>query len=237
MNTHDDPMALDIHSLLELELQHTQKAEQHMDLTPPEPEPAASGPADPGHVNSPQNGPLQPPPRERAPWTHLSNDLRRHHPSHEASKGPAEYRASLEHDLPDVTGQGIHGYTTTPPSSGAPTQEREEEYAIDVTNMMAYVESVGDPKQDTIQSLLAYHSWRWGHQVTLDRPQSEPHQWSPGQTAKWDIVLQLSHEGFYILTHSRLPDAASTAQALPLAQPQEDDADAPPRRNVIGTPP
>ena len=88
-----------------------------MDLTPPELEPAASGPADP----SPHNAPPRPPPlRERAPWTHLSNAPRHHHPTHEASKGPAEYRASLEHDLPDVTGPGLHGYTTAPPPLKAP---------------------------------------------------------------------------------------------------------------------
>ena len=91
MNTHDVPMALDIDSLLELELQHTGDAEQHMDLTPPEPEPAAKDPAGPGHADSPKNAPPQPLPRKRAPWTHLSNALRRHHPIHEASKGPAEY--------------------------------------------------------------------------------------------------------------------------------------------------
>ena len=116
VNTHDDPMALDIDSLLELELQHMEDTEHHMDLTPPELEPAASGPTDP----SPHNAPPRPPPRERAPWTHLSNALRRHHPTHEASNGPAEYRASLEHDLPDVTGPGLHGYTTPPPPLQAP---------------------------------------------------------------------------------------------------------------------
>ena len=171
--------------------------------------------------------PRAPPPRERAPWTHLSNALRRHHPTHEASNGPAEYRASLEHDLPDVTGPGLHGYATAPPPPGTPTQEWEDEYAVDVTDMTAYVESVEDPEQDTVLSLLAYHSWRWGHQVTLHRPQDGPHQWSPEQTAKWDIVLQLTPEGFYILTHSGVPDATPNAQALPLAQPQEDDADTP----------
>ena len=34
VNTHDDPMALDIDSLLELELQHTEDTEQQVDLTP-----------------------------------------------------------------------------------------------------------------------------------------------------------------------------------------------------------
>ena len=116
VNTHDDPMALDIDSLLELELQHTEDAEHHMDLTPPELEPTASSPADP----NPQNAPPRPPPHERAPWTHLSNALRRHHPTHEASNGPAEYRASLEHDLPDVTGPGLQGYITPPPPLQAP---------------------------------------------------------------------------------------------------------------------
>ena len=221
-------MALDINSLLELELQHTEDTEQHRDLTPPGPEPAASDPADPGHADSPQSAPPQPLPRKRAPWTHLCNALRRHHPTHEAEKGPAEYQASLERDLPDDTGQGIDGYTSSPPSPGAPTQEWEEEYAIDVTDMMAYVESLQEPEQDTILSLLAYHSWRLGHQVTLHRPQSEPHQWSPEQTAKLDIVLQLTREGFCIIAHSGLPDAAPNAQKLPLAQPQEDDVGAPP---------
>ena len=233
MNTHDDAMALDIDSLLVLEVQHTEDTEQHMDLTPPEPEPAASDPADPG----PHNAPPQPPPRERAPWTHLSNALRRHNPTQEAVKGPAEYQASLEHDLPDVTGPGLHGYTTTTPSPGAPTQEWEEEYAIHVTDMTAYVDSVEDLEQDTIVILLAYQSWRWGDQLTLYRPQSRPHWWSQAQTAKWDIVLQLTPEGFYILIHSRLPDTTPTAQALPLAQPQEDDADAPPPEECNWDPP
>ena len=152
-------MALDIDSLLELELQHTEDTEQHMDLTPPETEAATSDPADPGQPG-PQNAPPQPPTRDQAPWTHLFNALRPHHPTHEASKGPAEYRASLEHDLPDVTGPELHGYTTTPPTPGAPTREWEEEYAIDVTDITAYVESVEDPEQNTILSLLAYHSWR-----------------------------------------------------------------------------
>ena len=89
----------------------------------------------------------------------------------------------------------------------------------------------------TYLSLLAYHSWRWGHQVNFHRPQSEPHQWSPEQTAKWNIVLQLTHEGFYTVTHSRLLDAAPTARTLPLVQPQVDDADAPPLRNAKRTPP
>ena len=94
---------------------------------PPELEPAARDPGDPG----PHNAPPQPPPRERAPWKHFSNTLRRHHPTHEARKGPAEYHASLEHDLPDVTGPGLHGYTTAPPSPGTPKQEWEQEYAVD----------------------------------------------------------------------------------------------------------
>ena len=228
--------ALDIDSLLELELQHTEDTEQHMDLTPPDPEPATSDPVDPGHP-SPQNAPPRPPPRERAPWTHLSNALRCHHPTHEASKGPAEYRAPLERDLPDVTGPGLHGYPTTPPSPGAATQELEEEYAINITDMTAYVESVEDPEQDTILSLLAYHSWRWGHQVTLHRPHSGPHQWFPEQMAKWDIVLQLTPEGFYILRHSELPDTTPAAQALPLAKPKEDDGDAPPPEECNWDPP
>ena len=103
--------------------------------------------------------------------------------------------------------------------------------------MTAYVETVEDPEQDTVLSLLAYHRWRWGHQVTLHRPQDGPHQWSPEQTAKWDIVLQLTPEGFYILKHSGLPDATPNAQALPLAQPQEGDADAPPPEECNWDPP
>ena len=181
--------------------------------------------------------PRGPPPSERAPWTHLSNALRRHHPSHEASKSPAEYRASLKHDLPDVTGLGLQGYTTAPRSPGTPTQEWADEYAVDVTDMTTYVESVEDAEHDTILSLLAYHSWRWGQQVTLHRQQDGPHQRSPEQTAKWDIVLQLTPEGFYILTHSGLRDATPNAQALPLAQPQEDDADAPPPEECNWDPP
>ena len=231
------PMALDIDSLLELELQHTEDAEQHRDQTPPRPEPMANNPTDPDRADSPQSAPPRPPSRERAPWTHLCNALPRHHPTNETSKGPIEYRASLKRNLPDVTGQELRGYTTTPPSPGAPTQEREEDYAVDIRDMTAYVESVEDPEQDTILSLLAYHSWRWGHQVTLHRPQSEPHQWSPEQTAKWSIVLQLTPEGFYILTQSGLPDAAPTAQSLPLVQPQEDNVDAPPSAECDWDPP
>ena len=67
MNTHDDPMALDINRLLELELQHTEDVEQHRDLTLPGPEPAASNPADSHQADSPQSAPLQPLPREQAP--------------------------------------------------------------------------------------------------------------------------------------------------------------------------
>ena len=117
-------------------------------------------------------------------------------------------------DLPDITGQGLHGYTTNPPPGG-PTQEWGEEYAVDV-------ESMGDPEQDNILSLLAYHSSRWGHNVTVHRAQSEPHQWSPEQKTKWSIVLQLVPEGSYILTHIGYPDAAPNAQSPPLTQPQED---------------
>ena len=173
MNTHDDLMALDIDSLLELELQHTEGAEQHRDLTPLGPEPAAGSSPDPDRADSPQDTLSQQPPRVRAPGTHLSNALRRHHPTHEASKGPTEYWASLERDLPDVTGQGLHGYATTLSSPGAPAQEWEEVYAIDVTDMMAYVERVEKPEQDTILRFLAYQSWRWGHQVTHHGPQNE----------------------------------------------------------------
>ena len=117
-------MALDIDSLLELELQHTDDTEQHMDLTPPEPEPATSNPGTPGQPG-PQNAPPQPQACQRAPWTHLSNALRRHHPTHETSKGPVEYRASLEHDMSDVTGSGLHGYTTISPSGGPHTRMGE----------------------------------------------------------------------------------------------------------------
>ena len=224
VNAHDDPMALDIDSLLELELQHTEDTEHHMDLTPPELKPAASSPAGP----SPHNAPPPPPPASRRPGRTCPTPCGATTPPMKPATGPAEYRASLEHDLPDVTGPGLHGYTTAPPPPGTRTQEWEDKYAVDVTDMTAYVESVEDPEQDTVLSLLAYHSWRWGNQVTLHRPQDWPHQWSPEQTAKWDIVLQLTPEGFYILTHSGVPDATRNAQALPLAQPQEDDADAAP---------
>ena len=113
--THDDPMALDIHRLLELELQHTDDTEQHRDQTPPGPESVANDPADPNGADSPQSAPPRPPPRERLPSTHSLNTLWRHHPSYEASKAPAEYRASLECNLPNITEQGLHRYTTSPP--------------------------------------------------------------------------------------------------------------------------
>ena len=121
-----------------------------------------------------------------------------------------------------------------PPPLQAPPQKSERKGTPSTS--MVYVAGVEDLEQDTILSLLAYHSWRWGRQVSLHRPQSEPHQWSPEQTAKWDIVFQLSPEGFYILTHNGLTDAAPTAQTLPLAQPQEDDADQPPSEECSGDP-
>ena len=40
--------------------------------------------------------------------------------------------------------------------------------------MESYLDDLDDPGQDTILSLLAYHSWRWGQQVTLHTPHSEP---------------------------------------------------------------
>ena len=83
-----------------------------MDLTRRSSSPQQAAPRTPARIMPPRPPPL----RERAPWTHLSNALRRHHPTHEASNGPAEYRASLEHDLPDVTGPGLHRYTTVYPN-------------------------------------------------------------------------------------------------------------------------
>ena len=118
-HAHDDPMALDIDSLLELELQHTEDTEQHMDLTPPEPEPATSDSADPGQPG-PQNAPLRPPTRERAPWTHLSNALRRLHPTHEASKGPAEPGRLSSATCPTSRGRGSTGTPTPPHLRAAP---------------------------------------------------------------------------------------------------------------------
>ena len=76
-----------------------------------------------------------------------------------------------------------------------------------IMDMTAYMDNVEDPEQDTILSLVAYHSWRWGQQVTPHRPQSKPGHWSPEQNAKWGILLQLTSEGSYIFAHSRLPDA------------------------------
>ena len=111
-------MALDIDRLLELELQHTENREQRKILTPREPEPATSDPVDPGHPG-PQNAPPRPPPCERAPWTHLSNALRRDHPTHEASKGPAEYRAPSSATCPTSGGWGFTG-TPPPPHLQAP---------------------------------------------------------------------------------------------------------------------
>ena len=224
MNTHHDPMALEIDSLLDLELQHTKDTEQHTPAGTRAHGKQSRGPR-------PRRLPAECPPAAPTPRVVALDTLVQrpaaHRPTQEASKGPVECRTCLERNLPDVTGQGLHGCTTTPPSPGAPTQECEEEYAIDVTYMTACVESVEDPEQDTILSLLAYHSWGWGNHVTLHRPQSKLHQWTPEQTANSDIVLQLTPEGFHILTHSGLPDAAPTAQTLPLTVPQQDDADAP----------
>ena len=119
-------MVHNIDSLLERELQHTEEAERHGDQTRPEPAPLSNDPADPDHAGSQQSARPQPPARERAPWTHLSNALQRNDPPHEAGKGLNEYQASLERNLPDITGQGLHGYTATPPP-GTPTQEWEEQ--------------------------------------------------------------------------------------------------------------
>ena len=83
----------------------------------------ANAPADPDRADSRQSAPPRPPPRERVPSLHLSNALQRQHPTHKASKGLTEYSTSLERDLPDVTGQGLHGYTATTPSPGTPKQE------------------------------------------------------------------------------------------------------------------
>ena len=214
-------MALDIESLLELELQHTEDTEQNMDLTPPELEPAASNPAHP----SPHNAPPQPPPCDGHPGHTCPTPCGATTPHTKPARAPPSTGRPSSTACPTSWGRRSTCTPPAPPSPGAPTQEWEEEYAVEVTDMTAYVESVEDPQRDTILSLLAYHSWRWSHQVTLHGTQDGPHQWSPEQTAKWNIVLQLTPEGFYILTHRRLPDTTPTAQALPLAQPQEDNAD------------
>ena len=158
-------------------------------------------------------------------------------PPTKPAKGPPSTGRPSSTTCPTSRGRDSTGTPPPPPPPGTPTQEWEDEYAVDISDMTAYVESVEDPEQDTVLSLLAYHSWRWGHQVTLYPPQDGPHQWSPEQTAKWDIVLQLTPEGFYILTHSGLRDATPNAQALPLAQPLEDDADAPPPEECNWDPP
>ena len=220
-------MALDINSLLDLELGHMENAEQHRDLTP-------RTPATP----TPRKVPRRSAPREQAPCTHLSSALRRHHPTHEASKGPAEYRGTLERHLRYVSGQGLHGYSTNPSSPGAPTKEWEEDYAIDITDMTAYVESVEDPEKEKNISLFAYHSWRWGHQVTLHQPQSEPNLRSPEQTAKLDIVAHLIPEGFYIVTNTAdypTPHTLHRRRCWPSAM--RSTRTHPPRRNVIWTSP
>ena len=103
VTTHDVPMALDTDSLLELQLKHTEDYEQHRDRTPPGMDPTASDPADPNRANSPQSAPSQPLPRERAPWTHLSNALRppRSRPTHPQSQpGPCRVPDVLR-ALPD----------------------------------------------------------------------------------------------------------------------------------------
>ena len=102
-------MALDIDSLLELELQHTEDTEQHMDLTPTELEPAASDPADSGPHNAP---PTPPCPASGRPGHTCPTPYGATTPPTKPARAPAEYRASLEHDLPDVTGPGLHGPRT-----------------------------------------------------------------------------------------------------------------------------
>ena len=90
------------------------------------------------------------------------------------------------------------------PTRGTPTQEWEEEYAVNVNRMTAYVE---DPEQDSIPSLLAYNRWRLGHQITFHRQQGEPRHWSREQKAKWSIVLQLTPKA---PTSSRTADCLTT---------------------------
>ena len=108
------------------------------------------------------------------------------------------------------------------PPPGTPRKEWEEEYALHVMDMGAYMQNVEHPEQDTIVSLLAYHSWRWGHQVTRHRTHRAPDHWSPEKMANRSIVLHLTPEGSYILKHSGLPDAAPKTQPPPLAHPQKD---------------
>ena len=177
--SHDDPMALDIDSLL----QHTEDTDRHRDPTPPASEPIANDPADPYCAASLHSAPPRPPPHEQVPWTHLSNAMRRHHPTHKASKRPTEYWATVEHNLPDITGQGLNRYITVP-SLGTPTQEWEEESAVDVTDMTACMESVDALEQDSILSLLAYCSWRWGHQVTPQQARKRTPPMVPGAEGK-----------------------------------------------------
>ena len=109
-------MALDIDSLLELELQHTEDTEQHMILILPELEPAASDATDPG----PHNAPPQPPPRERAPWKLLSNALRRHNPTQEASKRPPSTGRPSKTACPMLQGRGSTGTPPPPPLQAHP---------------------------------------------------------------------------------------------------------------------
>ena len=226
-----DAMAGDINSALELDVKHTEDAEQHRDPTLPGLGPMANDPADPDRVDDPHSAPPVPPPPQQAPWSHLSNACSATTPLTNSARAPSSTGRPWGLTCLTSQGQGLQEYTTDP-APGAHTQEWEGEYAVDVSDMTTYVENVEDLGQDTILSLLVYHSWRSGpqltDQITLHRPQREPHQWAPEQTAKRSIILHLIPEGFYILKHSGLPNAAPYAQSPPLTQHQEDNTGASP---------
>ena len=116
VNTHDDPMALDIDSLLELELQHTEDTEHHMDLTPPELEPSASSPADP----SPHNAPPRPPPLARGrPGGTCPTPCGATTPPTKPAKGPLSTGRPSSTTCPTSRGRDSTG-TPPPPPLQAP---------------------------------------------------------------------------------------------------------------------
>ena len=68
-------------------------------------------------------------------------------------------------------------------------------------------------------------------------PSHPPQATEREHKVKWSIVLQLTPEVSYILTHSRLPDAVPNAQPPPLTLPEEDNPGALLPEDDDGNPP
>ena len=120
VNTHDDPMALDIDSLLELELQHTEDTEHHMDLTPPELEPTASSPADPNPQNAPPPPPPPPPPARGRPGRTCPTPCGATTPPTKPATGPPSTGRHSSTTCPTSRGRDSTGTPPPPPLQAPP---------------------------------------------------------------------------------------------------------------------